>query len=87
MKTLHLTLHKIYFNQILNKTKKTEYREIKPYWTKRFYKDNKPIKFDKIIFKNGYNKDSRTMEVEWKGIKKTNQYEIKLGKILKTCLC
>lgn len=35
MKTLHLTLHSEYFNQILNGTKKEEYRDIKPFWEKR----------------------------------------------------
>jgi len=87
MKILHLTLHKIYFDQILEGSKKIEYREIKPYWTKRFFdKQGKPITYDLIFFKNGYNKNSPTMEVEWKGIKKNKQYEISLGKVLKSSL-
>ena len=35
MKTLHLTLKSEYFNQILNGTKKEEYRDIKWYWARR----------------------------------------------------
>ena len=36
-KILHLTLHRKWFKQILTGTKKIEYREIKPYWTKRLF--------------------------------------------------
>ena len=35
MKTLKLTLKKQWFDMILSGEKKEEYREIKPYWTKR----------------------------------------------------
>lgn len=38
MKTLHLTLKKKWFDMILSGEKKEEYREIKPYWNKRFFK-------------------------------------------------
>jgi len=83
-KILHLTLHKEFFKQILDGTKKIEYREIKPYWTKRLFdSDNKSLKYTKIIFKNGYAKDAPTIEVEFKGIKIGEDYEIILGKILK----
>ena len=82
-KVLHLTLHRKWFKQILNKTKKIEYREIKPYWTKRLFDaENNPIKYDYIIFKNGYNKNCPMMKVEFLGIRKNKQYEILLGKIL-----
>lgn len=37
MKTLHLTLKSEYFNQVLNGTKKEEYRDIKWYWIRRFF--------------------------------------------------
>lgn len=36
MKTLHLTLKKKWFDMILSGEKKEEYREIKPYWERRF---------------------------------------------------
>ena len=64
MRTLHLTLKKEWFNMIKSGVKKEEYREIKPYWTKRFIKEN----FDKVQFKNGYSKDSPTMTFELKEI-------------------
>ncbi len=51
-KILHLTLHRKWFKQILAGTKKVEYREIKPYWTKRLFDSNgSPKKYDYIIFK------------------------------------
>ena len=82
-KILHLTLHRKWFKQILEGTKKIEYREIKPYWTKRLFdSQNNPIKYDYIIFKNGYNKDCPIMKIEFLGIRKNKQYEILLGKIL-----
>jgi hypothetical protein len=82
-KILHLTLHKKWFKQILKGEKKIEYREIKPYWTKRLFDfKNNLIDYDYIIFKNGYNKNSPMMKVEFLGIRKKEQYEILLGKIL-----
>ncbi len=83
-KTLHLTLMKEWFDQILAGTKKIEYREIKPYWTKRLFDDGgNAKKFDIIEFRNGYSKDCRKMRVEFKGLRvgKKN-YEIILGDVL-----
>ena len=85
-KILHLTLVKRWFNEILERTKKFEYRDIKPYWTKRLFDDDWTAKeFDVIVFKNGYSKDAPMMKVEFKGVKtneKTGSYEILLGKVL-----
>ena len=82
-KILHLTLHRKWFKQILSGIKKIEYREIKPYWTKRLFdSEGNPLRYDKIIFKNGYNKDCPIMSLEFQGIRKNKQYEILLGKIL-----
>ena len=86
MKTLHLTLKKKWFDQILAGTKKIEYREIKPYWTTRLFDDGGNVKkFEVIEFRNGYSKDCKKMKVEWEGIQvneKKGDYEILLGKIL-----
>ena len=65
-----------------------EYREIKPYWTKRFFKDKETVKvYNEIHFRNGYRKDSPNMIVEWKGLVLEQyegkwQYGIILGKVL-----
>ena len=59
--------------------KREEYREIKPYWTKRL--EGKT--FDEIRFRNGYSKDAPTMRVEWLGVTKGDtHYIIKLGRVL-----
>lgn len=100
MKILHLTLKKKWFDQIANDFKKEEYRGIKPYWEKRFLEKNGEFKkFDIIIFKNGYSKNSPEMIVEFKGITtgfpnifwtdELNKeiYIIYLGKILSTKNC
>ena len=83
---LHLTLKKEWFDKILEGTKKTEYRDIKPYWTTRLF-DNvgKPRKFNEIFFRNGYGKSARWMKVEFLGIKKSEErYKILLGAVLKS---
>jgi len=58
-----------------NGDKKEEYREIKPYWTKRLFNnlsDNfEPKSFDKIVFRNGYSKNSPIMVVQCLGIDKS----------------
>jgi len=63
---IYLTLHKKWFDQILSGEKTIEYREVKPYYTKRFCPERgvclRKKWFDpskvKIIFKNGYSKTS-----------------------------
>lgn len=82
-KVLHLTLMKKWFDEILEGTKKTEYREIKPFWTKRLFDEEGNVKdYDYILFKNGYSKDCPKMKVEFKGVKIRKEYEIELGKII-----
>lgn len=76
MNILYLTLHKKWFDQIKDGTKTIEYREIKPYWTKRL----EDKFFDAVHFRNGYSKSSPTMLLKCRGIIKTEQhYEILLG--------
>lgn len=78
-RVLNLTILKEWFDLIACGKKKKEYRDIKPYWTKRLVGKS----FDEIHFKNGYNKNSPFMRVEWKGMKKEkDKYVIFLGKIL-----
>ena len=83
-KILHLTLMKKWFDEILSGKKKIEYREIKPYWTKRLFDENGNSKhYDVILFRNGYSKDSREMFVEFKGVRKgKDNYEILLGDVV-----
>lgn len=87
-KILHLTLKKIYFDQIVHGIKKEEYRDVKKYWLSRLYNKYYYVKtFDEIHFRNGYRKGSPFMRVVFKGttqgkIKGEDKFVIKLGKIL-----
>jgi hypothetical protein len=79
MKTLYLQLEKKWFDQIESGEKTEEYRELKPYWINRLI----GRKYDRILFVNGYNKDSRRMVVECEGISIVGcLFVIKLGKKL-----
>jgi hypothetical protein len=100
---LKLTLSRKWFEMIASGEKKEEYRELKPYWHRRLSnhwckaekaKGNGGLKsFSMVRFRNGYQSDSPTMEVEiefisngvgkeeW-GAPKEPVYIIKLGKIL-----
>jgi len=86
MAKLYLILYKEWFYQILEGKKKIEYRDITPYWTKRLFNENKtPKQFDEIIFTNGYGLHRPRLHMEHLGTRKNkNQYEILLGKIIKT---
>ena len=65
-KILHLNLKKEWFDKIKTGEKTIEYREVKPYWTDRLcYSVSKGFKeFDKIIFKNGYQKNAPKLEAK-----------------------
>jgi ASC-1-like (ASCH) protein len=70
MEVLHLTLRKKWFDLIKSGEKKIEYREIKPYWTKRLFDENgEAVKYDFIIFRNGYSKDAPKIKVGFKDVK------------------
>lgn len=78
---LHLSLHRDYFEKIANGTKRSEDRELKPYWRKRL--DRR--RFDLIQFRNGYPADAPEMLVECRGIRREPQnsrHAIRLGRVL-----
>jgi len=77
-------LHRIFFSQIADKTKRMEYRRRTPYWKTRL--ENR--QYDVIQFRNGYASDAPEMLVEFLGVRRIkkdgkNVYAIRLGKILK----
>ena len=95
-KTLHLIVHKKWFDLIKSGEKKEEYREITKYWKERLCdKDNKIKYFDTITFSNGYAKDRPQFEIEllgayagegsssWGAIPNKVYYIFELGKIIK----
>lgn len=82
-KPLHLVLQRVYFNQILAGTKKSEYREEKPFYNSRFMRDGKYRNFSHVDFQEGYQKGARRMKVEIKKIElSNNMYKIYLGRIV-----
>jgi len=54
MNVLYLNLKKKYFDQILQGTKKYEYREVKEFFIKRLQGKN----YDFVKFSNGYSKNA-----------------------------
>ena len=57
---LILPIKRKWFNMILQGEKKEEYREIKPYWTSRFYPSGETVKpkYVNVMFRNGYSRNS-----------------------------
>lgn len=69
MKILHLTLKKKWFDMHLSGEKNIDYRDIKPYWTKRlFNKDGSPKDYDVIVMKNGYSKNAPELTAVFLGV-------------------
>ncbi len=80
MSTLHLSLYKKWFDEILQGTKRIEYREIKPYYDKLLKNQ-----YEEVRFVNGYGKDRPFLVVNIKKIIKGKEfYEIHLGNIVET---
>lgn len=84
--SLRIVIKQPWFNEIAAGTKKTEYRDEKPFWHARlFNKDGSRKEYNFIEFINGYNPDSKRMITEYKGFSIRNgKYHIKIGRILKS---
>lgn len=69
MRVLQLTLKKKWFDMIASGEKKEEYREIKPYWAKRFlgHKNLLNPAFY-VLFRHGYAKDAPEIMFELNSI-------------------
>lgn len=78
-KMLTLILKKEWFDKIKNGEKTIEYRELNKYWCKRLQK-----KYDKIIFKNGYNKNAPTVIADFKSmlVVDGNETDLKIDKFV-----
>jgi hypothetical protein len=78
MEVLSLNLHREFFCQILDGTKKIEYRDRTAYWERRL----KNKKYTHIRFRNGYLKVAPEMLVKLKKIVETADcFELHLGEI------
>ena len=82
MKEIYLIIKKEYLQKIINNEKKIEYREIKPFYIKKF--ENISIPFI-IKFQAGYNKNALSKNVIINKVKKdikNSMYELYIEKIL-----
>ena len=85
MSTLHLTLHRRWFNDILDGTKTTEFRAKTPHWVARL--EHRRGDYDRVLFRNGYGRQSPVMALECRGIvdgewRGAPAYHIRLGRLL-----
>ncbi len=84
MDKITTTIKQPYLSQIVEGTKKIEYRDIKPYWTKRLAKVSVPFELRLI---NGMKKKAPEATMVIKKIRKNSRrgvYELHIGKILDT---
>lgn len=78
MNRLHLSLYKKWFDEILNGTKKTEYRELKPYYERLLCKQ-----YEEVKFVNGYGKERPFVVLKISSITRSSKFfEIHLGEII-----
>lgn len=94
METLHLNLKRKWYDMILSREKKEEYRAMTDYWKTRM-KNVRKNNIETITFSNGYNKDRdqfiikleyisiRTGLEEWGAEKGKSYFVLHLGEILK----
>jgi hypothetical protein len=81
MKILHLTVTKEWFNKILSKSKKEDFRIVKSYWSKRLeippvvpFEDDF-LKYDLIKIVNGYGETKPTILAKFDGVRITKEDE------------
>lgn len=96
MATLDLVLKYTYYDMILTGIKREEYREIKPYWTKRINRSFSSCRLfrevNRVRFHRGYTSTTMTYAVrevvidtgkpEWGAKPDKKYYVIRLGKRL-----
>jgi hypothetical protein len=79
MQTVTTTIKREWFRQIVSRQKKVEYRDEKPYWSRRFEGVQIPFRLRLI---NGMRQDSPRLTVTVVKVKKKNgNYELHLGRV------
>jgi hypothetical protein len=81
--TITTTLKRRWFAEIVDRTKRIEYRQIKPYWTSRLSKVRTPFR---LILRNGMNPPIPVLTVRIDKIVRNGregEYELHIGRILK----
>jgi hypothetical protein len=87
--TITTTLEREWFAKIVDRSKRIEYREIKPYWTSRLSKVRIPFR---LVLRNGMSRPIPVLTVRIdrivpnprrKGRKRTGSYALHIGRVLK----
>jgi hypothetical protein len=79
--TITTTLKRQWFAEIFDRTKKIEYREIKPYWTSRLAKVKTPFR---LVLRNGMTPPIPVLTVRVDKIEaRRGAYELHIGRVLK----
>ncbi len=81
MDTITTTLKREWFAQIVDRSKRIEYREIKPYWTSRLKGIRKPFR---LVLRNGMTPPVPVVTVRVDRVLARNGvYEFHIGRVLK----
>jgi len=89
MDTITTTLEREWFSKIVDRSKRIEYREIKPYWTSRLRKVQTPFR---LVLRNGMNPPIPVLTVRIdrivpnpnrKGLRQKGSYALHIGRVLK----
>lgn len=84
-RVLHLNLYGYIFRQVLDGSKKTEFRTKSKHWLTRLAGE-KGASYDIVRFRNGYSKEAPSLDIVIEGIdcESGDEIEIYLGEILAT---
>lgn len=89
MDAITTTLEREWFGKIVDRSKRVEYREIKPYWTKRLSRVDVPFR---LVLRNGMTPPVPVVTVridkivpnpKRKGRKRKGGYALHIGRVLK----
>jgi hypothetical protein len=89
MDTITTTLQREWFAKIVDRKKRVEYRQIKPYWTKRLRAAKTPFR---LVLRNGMTSPVPVVTVRIdrivpnpnrKGGRRTGSYPLYIGRVLK----
>ena len=79
--TITTTLKRQWFAEIVDRKKRIEYREIKPYWTSRLRKITTPFR---LVLRNGMSPPIPVLTVRIdKVVARGGDYELHIGRVLK----
>ena len=84
MKRITTTIKREWLSKIIAGTKSVEYREVKPYWTKRLAGINCPFELRLV---NGMSKSAPEASLRIDRVTIGEEYELHIGAVLRTRNC